>query len=136
MNENTIGSVLGPSEVRERAAFAHVQPRPLRQRRVVLVDPHRDAELRPRPLGEAYVVEVGVREHERLDVAGRAADRGQGLQQGTPGCRQARVDHGELAAFLDEVPVGEVLAYPVNAVGYVAVQHGCLLRPRPASGRS
>src|SRR5918995_2002811 len=76
------------TKVRERAAFAHVQPRPLRQRYVVLVDPYRDAQLRPRPLGEAYVVEVGVREHERLDVAGGAAEPPQGPEQGLPGGRQ------------------------------------------------
>src|ERR687893_151653 len=109
-------------QVEERAALAHVDPGPTGERRVVLVDPDRDAELRPRPLGEAYVVEVGVREHERLDVAGGASELPQGPEQGLPGGRQAGVDDGDAAALLHEVPVDEVLADPVHAFHYVAVQ--------------
>src|ERR687893_275538 len=121
-------------QVEERAALAHVEPGPSGERRVVLVDPDRDAELRPRPLGEAYVVEVGVREHERLDVAGGASEPPQGPEQGLPGGRQAGVDDGDAAALLHEVPVDEVLADPVHAFHYVAVQHRCLLSPRALVG--
>jgi hypothetical protein len=49
-------------------------------------------------------------------------------KQGLPGGRQAGVDDGDPAPLLYEVPVYVVLADPVNALGYVAVQHRCLLR--------
>jgi hypothetical protein len=34
-----------------------------------------------------------------------------------------------VAVFLYEVPVDEVLADPMNTVGYIAVEYRCLLRP-------
>jgi hypothetical protein len=37
--------------------------------------------------------------------------------------QEAGVDHGEPSSLLHEVPVEEVFADPVNAIGYVAVQH-------------
>jgi hypothetical protein len=55
-------------DVGERGALAPVKERFARERHVVLVNPHRYAELSAGPLGEADVVEVGVREHDGLDI--------------------------------------------------------------------
>jgi hypothetical protein len=58
--------------VREGTALVAVPPRPAGEQHVVHVHPDRHAELLPRALGEADVVEVPVREDDRLHVVGPA----------------------------------------------------------------
>ena len=85
------------------------------------MNPHRDAELCPRPLGEAYMVEVSVRENERLYVPGRTTETPKSIQQSLPGGRQASIDHGKVAVFLYQIPVDEVLADTMDTCDDVAV---------------
>src|SRR3712207_7963260 len=59
------------------------------------------------PSGPAGVVGVGVREHDRLDVADREADRRQVALEAPAEAGEARVDRGEPPRLLDEVPRSE-----------------------------
>jgi hypothetical protein len=70
------------------------------------------------------VVEVRVGQHDRLDVAERAAEPWQRVAQRLPRRRHAGVDHGQTAAVLDDVPVGVGVGDPVDAVNDVGLEHG------------
>ena len=83
----------------------------------------RDAELAARPFGEAHMVEVRMGEHDGGDIGGTAPDAPQGVQERVPGTRDAGVDDGQATVFLDQIPVGVAVLDPVDARGYVRVQH-------------
>jgi hypothetical protein len=96
---------------------------------VALVDEHGRAELRPRALGEAYVVEMTVGQHDRLDVSRPAADVAKRRVQGLPGRWVPAVDDRQPLPVLDQVPVHIGVLDAMNPVGCVALQHR---RPPPA----
>ena len=66
---------------------------------VGVVQPHRHAAL-AQPPREAEVVEVRVREHQRVDVAEPAAEDVQRPEEVRPGPGQSRVDDGQPPALL------------------------------------
>jgi hypothetical protein len=56
-----------------------------------------------------------VGEHDRLDVLRRVSDGMKIRLERLAELRQARIDRGQAAAVLDEVPVDELGAEPVDA---------------------
>jgi hypothetical protein len=94
-----------------------------RQRHVVLVHPDRDAERASWALGKSDVVEVRVREDDRIHVTGCPPERTQRLVEGFPRRRDARVHHGQATAVLDEVPVGERVLDAVDPRSDVTLEH-------------
>jgi hypothetical protein len=108
-----------------------------RQRHVVLVHVHGDAELRARLLGEADVVEVRVGEHDRLDVLRPAPERVERRVRAVPRARDAGVDHAQAAVLIDDEPVRVGVLDAVDALGRVQVQrHRARTSHTPRSGTS
>jgi hypothetical protein len=96
-----------------------------------------DAELGPRLLGEADVVEVRVREHDRVHVRARATDPAERLVEAVPRGRHAGVDHADSAPVLDQVPVRVAVLDAVDARGDVELElHRTAIRTGARSGIS
>jgi hypothetical protein len=78
------------------------------------------------------VVEVGVGQHHGLDVLNAAPELLDRLAERVPGARDAGIHDRQPAVVLDEVPVGVGVLYPVDALGYVRVEHGHAALPGAA----
>jgi hypothetical protein len=65
-------------------------------------------------LGEPAVVVVAVGQHERPDMLDAPTHRREFGGQGRVVRRDARIDDGDLAGFLDEVAADDLLAEPVQ----------------------
>jgi hypothetical protein len=91
------------------------------------VHPDRHAELLPRALREADVVEVPVREDDRLDVVRPPSEFAKSRPERSPGGGHAGVDHDERPVVLDEVPVRVRVLDPVDPLGDVPCEHGRLV---------
>lgn len=66
----------------------------------------------------AEMVSVRVRQHDCLDLGSAATERGQSGGELFVVARVARVDEGQSAVVLDEVPVHPAATQPIDAVGY------------------
>jgi hypothetical protein len=76
-----------------------------------------------------------VREHDRLDVTGKVVERGEVRLESLAESGQSRIDRGQPALGLDDVPVDEAATETVNAgddVGRGTVDERILERWRVA----
>src|SRR3978361_1441409 len=90
---------------------------------VILVHVDRHAELASRALREPDVVEVRVREDDRLDLVRAAPELPQGAVERVPGGWYAGVHDRDRPVVLDEVPVGVRVLDAVDAVRDMWNQH-------------
>ena len=109
--------------VRQPAALVVVAPGVADEGKLALVRPDGYFELRARSPSKSDVVEVPVREHDRLDVRRRSSQRPQRLVQRSPRARVAGVDDGEAGPVLDDEPVDVRVLDEVDAVRGVRLEH-------------
>ncbi len=106
------------AKVREGGRLALAEPlAALGEIDVVAVHPDRHAELAPHLLREARVVRMRVRQHDRLDVPGAAADRAERALELRAVHREPAVDDRDAAAVVHEEPVDEIGPRLDHAVG-------------------
>src|SRR5689334_8462111 len=90
--------------VARRRWFRHL---PARLCRVSRADVDRHARFGPQPFGEADVVDVPVRQQQRLDVVQRPAEHSQLALQVIPQAGQSGIDDRELPAIVDQIAVDQ-----------------------------
>jgi hypothetical protein len=94
---------------KKRLRLVHAPLLPLR---------HGHAELVLGAAGEAHVVEVGVRQHDRVDVRRAASQLPKRTVQRPPRAREARVNDRQ-SSVLDDEAVGEGVVDLMDAVSNV-----------------
>ena len=118
----------GVPEVRHPTVLVVSLPRMSHQSALFGMRPKGDTKLPLRPPRKTHVIEMSVREHNRLDIDERTAEFVERALKRIPGSWKTCIHDRQATAVLHEVPVRVGILDTVNTLGHVAVKH-CLSVP-------